>query len=108
MSDAHSLSAGGRSTRLVEVVLRSYSNCYLYPEVTLVVLQTQKFFLSGNHKQQRQGVFSYVACLLCVPQHNRYEKIFKVDFFSQCSVYFLDEGKLLHMCDISAETITRS
>ena len=32
-------------------------------------------------------------------------KIFKVRFVSQCSVYFLDEGKLLHMCDISAETI---
>ena len=32
-------------------------------------------------------------------------KIFKVQIVAQCNVYFLDEGKLLHMCDISAETI---
>ena len=49
-----------------------------------------------------------MACLLCVPQHNRYEQIFQSLVFSQSSVYFLDEGMLLHMCDISAETIIRS
>ena len=76
VSDALSLSAGGRSTRLVEVVLRSYSNCSLYPEVTLVVLQTQKFFLSGNHKQHRQGMFSFMSFLLCVTHHNRHEQNF--------------------------------
>ena len=32
-------------------------------------------------------------------------KIFKVQIVAQCNVYLLDEGKLLHMCDISAETI---
>ena len=37
MSDAHSLSAGGRSTRLVEVVLRGWSNFFFCstPYVTL-------------------------------------------------------------------------
>ena len=30
VSDAHSLTAGGRSTRLVEVVLRGWSNCFRF------------------------------------------------------------------------------
>ena len=33
-------------------------------------------------------------------------KIFKVQIVSQCNVYFLDEVKLFHMCDLSAETIS--
>ena len=68
--------------------------------MTLVV------FLSDNHRQHMQVVLSYMACLLCLAHHNRYEQKFSKSklFPMQCVV--LDEVKLFHMCDLSAETIS--
>ena len=50
MSDAHSLSAGGRSTRLVEVVLRGWSNFFLCstPYVTLQSCQSRMVVVGGS------------------------------------------------------------
>ena len=44
--------------------------CFFYSEVTLVV------FLSDNHRQHMQVVLSYMACLLCLAHHSRYEQKF--------------------------------
>ena len=92
--------AGGRSTRLVDVVLRSYSNCFLYSEVTLVV------FLSDNHRQHMQGVLSYMACLLCLAHHNRYEQNFSKSKLFPNTMCSLEWSEVIHMCDLSAETIS--
>ena len=53
-----------------------------------------------------QGLLSYMACLLCVAHHNRHEQNFQSPNCVPIQCVVLNEVKLFHMCDLSAETIS--
>ena len=77
ISGAHSLSAGGRSTRLVGVVLRSWSNSFC--STRYVTLQNLSL-LNGRCRWQwsrcrGKEFYHFQRCLhlFCASQHNRHD-----------------------------------
>ena len=69
---AHSLSAGGRSTRLVGVVLRSWSNSFC--STRYVTLQNPSL-LNGRCRCRGKEFYHFQRCLhlFCAAQHNRHD-----------------------------------